>query len=208
MHCLWIHTTIPHHKEEEEEEEDEKEEIGIDFKALLCWAGRMLFLSRTVPRVPYLRELWCGRGTNSFRRGGGGWHQTATTTTTCIGTSLSAFSTLKDEDSARTPSSSSTTRSAGVESWGGDKHPLYLHVGPSGDCWTGPSIFAAKHLPPDYVKSIPLDESLVGDVDRLLELLEGGDDDNDGQVWTRIIYDEGILPPKLLVRLREVQNVV
>jgi hypothetical protein len=208
VHCLWIHTTIPHHKEEEEEE-DEKEEIGIDFKALLCWAGRMLFLSRTAPRVPYLRELWCGRATNSFRRGGGGWHQTATTTTTCIGTSLSAFSTLKDEDSARTPSSSSTTRSAGVESWGGDKHPLYLHVGPSGDCWTGPSIFAAKHLPPDYVKSIPLDESLVGDVDRLLELLEGGDDDdNDGQVWTRIIYDEGILPPKLLVRLREVQNVV
>ena len=207
---LWINTTIPHH-----EEEDEKEEIGIDFKALLCWAGRMLFLSRTATPVRYLCELGCGRATNSFRRGRGGrHHQTATTTNTpYIGTSLSAFSTLKDEDSARTTPSSctSTTPSAGVESWGGDKHPLFLHVGPSGDCWTGPSIFAAKHLPPDYVKSIPLDESLVGVVDRLLELLEqggGNDDDDDGQVWTRIIYDEGILPPKLLVRLREAHNVV
>jgi hypothetical protein len=34
--------------------------------------------------------------------------------------------------------------------------PLYLHVGPSGDCWTGHSIFAAKHNQPGYIKSIPL----------------------------------------------------
>jgi hypothetical protein len=33
---------------------------------------------------------------------------------------------------------------------------LYLHIGPAGDIWTGDSIFAAKHLQPDYVKSLAL----------------------------------------------------
>jgi len=33
---------------------------------------------------------------------------------------------------------------------------MYFHVSPSGDWWTGPSIFAAKHLQPDYVRSIPM----------------------------------------------------
>ena len=169
--------------------------------------------------------LW-SRATSSagpcLRRGAGGglcvvhhssfhyWQptmmMTTTTTNTYIGTVVFSVSTTKETRTL-------CTTSAGVKPLLGDTyhhhHPtLYLHVGPSGDCWTGPSIFAAKHLPPDYVKSIPLDESLVGVVDRLLELLEAGDDDDDGQVWTRIIYDEGILPPKLLVRLREVQNVV
>ncbi|KAL7545246.1 hypothetical protein ACHAWF_013561 [Thalassiosira exigua] len=36
------------------------------------------------------------------------------------------------------------------------KEAAYFHVSPSGDWWTGPSIFAAKHLQPDYVKSIPM----------------------------------------------------
>ena len=33
---------------------------------------------------------------------------------------------------------------------------LYLHVAPCGDYWTGHEVFAAKHLNPDYVKSIPV----------------------------------------------------
>lgn len=38
-----------------------------------------------------------------------------------------------------------------------DQKPLiYLHMGPSGDCWTGPAVFAAKHLQPGYIKSFPL----------------------------------------------------
>jgi hypothetical protein len=69
-------------------------------------------------------------------------------------------------------------------------------VGPSGDFWTGHSIFAAKHLQPDYVKSVKLDETL--DVDKLLELLE-----DNGDEWTRTIYDEEVLPQELLDRLHE-----
>jgi hypothetical protein len=50
------------------------------------------------------------------------------------------------------------------------KQPLYLHVGPSGDCWTGASIFAAKHLQPDYVKSIKLPSNVSSEeIEQLLE---------------------------------------
>jgi hypothetical protein len=77
---------------------------------------------------------------------------------------------------------------------------LYLHVGPSGDFWTGSAMFAAKHLPPDYVKSIRLDHTTL-DVDTLMGLLE-----NDGNVWTRAIYDNQVLPQDLLDRLRELAS--
>lgn len=70
---------------------------------------------------------------------------------------------------------------------------LYLHVGPSGDCWTGASIFAAKHLQPDYVKSIPLPLNIC--VESLVEELE------EDISLTQQIYDEGALPSRLLVRL-------
>ena len=33
---------------------------------------------------------------------------------------------------------------------------IYLHISPCGDFWIGSRIFAAKHLQPDYVKSIPV----------------------------------------------------
>ncbi|KAJ1622709.1 hypothetical protein T492DRAFT_1060176 [Pavlovales sp. CCMP2436] len=33
---------------------------------------------------------------------------------------------------------------------------LFLHVAPDGDHWTGPSIFAAKHLASDFMVSISL----------------------------------------------------
>lgn len=70
---------------------------------------------------------------------------------------------------------------------------LYLHVGPSGDCWTGPTIFAAKHLQPDYVKSIPLpaeDESMS--VEGLLEFLE------DNPKLAQEMYDTETLSKELL----------
>ena len=63
-------------------------------------------------------------------------------------------------------------------------------MGPSGDCWTGASIFAAKHLQPDYVKSILLPEKVC--VETLLEKLE-----NDPKL-TQQIYDQGELPTSLL----------
>jgi hypothetical protein len=80
-----------------------------------------------------------------------------------------------------------------------DDDCLYLHVGPSGDFWTGPSIFAAKHLQPDYVKSIPLEPFLIPKVDLLLELLE---DQEDHQVnWGQVIYDQASIPKELVDQL-------
>ena len=74
------------------------------------------------------------------------------------------------------------------------KASVYLHVGPSGDFWTGRSIFAAKHLQPDYVKSVRLDESI--DVDELLEILEDLGDD-----CTQLIYDKGEIPEHVIDQL-------
>ena len=72
---------------------------------------------------------------------------------------------------------------------------LYLHIGPAGDCWTGDSIFAAKHLQPDYVKSILLPPKIS--TERLLETLE------DDLELSRKIYDQQVIPESLLVDLEE-----
>jgi hypothetical protein len=73
---------------------------------------------------------------------------------------------------------------------------LYLHLGPSGDCWTGHNIFAAKHIQPDYVKSVEITSSSAN-VDYLLELLE------DHSTWGQEIYDTGILPKELVKMIEE-----
>ena len=75
------------------------------------------------------------------------------------------------------------------------KKPVFLHVGPSGDCWTGSSIFAAKHLQPDYVKSIPLPDETIC-VETLVEVLE------EDSKLAQEIYDEGTLPKVLLDQVR------
>mmetsp|Transcript_14261 Transcript_14261/g.23614 ORF Transcript_14261/g.23614 Transcript_14261/m.23614 type:complete len:120 (+) Transcript_14261:139-498(+) len=69
---------------------------------------------------------------------------------------------------------------------------LYLHVGPSGDCWTGPSIYAAKHLQPDYVKSIPLPSQVGNNIESLLERLE------DDVTIAQQIYDTAKIPDELI----------
>jgi hypothetical protein len=48
-------------------------------------------------------------------------------------------------------------------------HPkqLFLHVAPDGDHWTGPTIFAAKHLPTGFVVSVPIADDF--DTTRLTE---------------------------------------
>lgn len=72
---------------------------------------------------------------------------------------------------------------------------LYLHVGPSGDCWIGESIFAAKHLQPDYVKSIPIPESLMvhkdhqNVIDLLVKCIE-----TSNQAIQQKIYDDSAIP--------------
>jgi hypothetical protein len=84
------------------------------------------------------------------------------------------------------PSSNDSTASATPRS-------LYLHVGPSGECWTGDEIFAAKHLQPDYVKSVPLPPSV--DPACVVRLVEA-----DAKLGQRI-YDEARLPPSLISAL-------
>jgi hypothetical protein len=70
--------------------------------------------------------------------------------------------------------------------------PTYLHVGPSGDCWAGASIFAAKHLQPDYVRSVLLPPLTC--VESLLERLEG-----DPKLAQQIYDDETVLATLLEV---------
>ena len=66
----------------------------------------------------------------------------------------------------------------------------------SGDWWTGPSIFAAKHLQPDYVKSIPI----PAEFDPNKYFSENEDELENGLSWEeqqrllQKIYDDGKLP--------------
>lgn len=82
-------------------------------------------------------------------------------------------------------SSSSTSPSSSL-------NQIFLHVGPSGDCWTGSSIFAAKHLQPDYVKSIPIPPNVCPEI--LVEQLE------ENITLMQQIYDDGVLPLDILER--------
>jgi hypothetical protein len=72
----------------------------------------------------------------------------------------------------------------------------------SGDWWTGPSIFAAKHLQPDYVKSIPIPTGF----DPNKHFSEDEDDESESSMsWKEKqqllhqIYDDGKLPDHLLL---------
>jgi hypothetical protein len=85
---------------------------------------------------------------------------------------------------------------------------LYLHIGPSGDAWTGTEIFAAKHLQPDYVRSVLLpvaacDSSHDVEESVLHELLQTIERDASLQ---RQIYDEGTIPPSLLEQLLSMRH--
>lgn len=68
---------------------------------------------------------------------------------------------------------------------------VYLHIGPSGDFWTGTSIFAAKHLQHDYVRSIELPNHI--NIDQLTEIL-----DNLDNLIQQSIYDHSIIPHSIL----------
>ena len=81
----------------------------------------------------------------------------------------------------------------------GPKDQLFLHVSPSGDCWTGQEIFAAKHLQPDYVRSIPVPDGFDPD-----EHLISGDDEGGPEEIELLmkVYDDRALPPDVLERFR------
>jgi hypothetical protein len=96
----------------------------------------------------------------------------------------------------RTTTATASRLSSGGSSHDGDK--VYLHVGPAGDCWTGNNIFAAKHLQPDYVKSILLPNDLSTEI--LLEELE------ENPALGQQAYDTELLPEVLVKRVREAQS--
>ena len=50
---------------------------------------------------------------------------------------------------------------------------LFLHIAPCGDFWTGHEVFAAKHLQPDYVRSIAIPVEMEGDIESLLHYYDG-----------------------------------
>ena len=71
-----------------------------------------------------------------------------------------------------------------------EKDALYLHVAPDGDHWISGEIFAAKHLQPDYVKSILIpNESEMN----ILKTIEDFDNDDGFDVLMKDVYDTGDL---------------
>ena len=71
-----------------------------------------------------------------------------------------------------------------------EKDALYLHVAPDGDHWISGEIFAAKHLQPDYVKSIPIpNESEMN----ILKTIEDFENDDGFDVLMKDVYDTGDL---------------
>ena len=72
--------------------------------------------------------------------------------------------------SPRSETETSKTETLNHEEDKGTNQQCFLHIGPSGDCWTGPSLFAAKHLQPDYVKSFPIENH--PDSNHILEMLQ------------------------------------
>lgn len=88
-------------------------------------------------------------------------------------------------------------RACSAQTDGGEAVSIYLHIGPSGDCWTGPSIFAAKHLQPGYVKSIGVHEDIAERLNDLLAMIE---EDNDLAIE---IYDNCRIPERILSKFRK-----
>lgn len=80
---------------------------------------------------------------------------------------------------------------------------IYLHVGPSGDCWIGDAIFAAKHNQPGYVKSIALINEDTTNFKR--SIIENNEEEGDLLIeildehpeWAQEIYDNECFPESL-----------
>lgn len=123
------------------------------------------------------------------------------------------------DDSKRTPSKRSShsdqneakiSNDDEVDDDMNNEKMVYLHVGPAGECWVGSSIFAAKHLQPDYVKSIPLPQQQQqqqagnnSDTDDHFSLQEAlvEEIENNPHLGQEI-YDKEVIPLQVLDRLR------
>jgi hypothetical protein len=111
-----------------------------------------------------------------------------------------AASAMRQTSTRKNPHLGSALRSYSSKGASSKDSRLYLHVGPSGDCWTGHNVFAAKHLQPDYVKSVEITSASTANVEYLLELLE------DHPTWGQDIYDAGALPEELAKIIEEAKE--
>lgn len=98
--------------------------------------------------------------------------------------------------SSATNTTNTTTPSGDDENTKHKDHnnTLYLHVGPAGECWTGHSIFAAKHLQPDYVRSLAIPANLNSST--LVSMLE------EDAPLAQQIYDQSRFPTDLTERMQ------
>ena len=103
---------------------------------------------------------------------------------------LTGFSSVKNLVSSRNCnriySISSTIQKAD------DKH-LHIHISPCGDWWLGAEIYAAKHLPSGYVRSIKLPDNFDEEDSHLLDELPASDFSQ--------MYDTGILNVAILMAI-------
>lgn len=96
-----------------------------------------------------------------------------------------------------------TTTNINTESLPASKtENLYLHVSPDGDWWTGHEMFAAKHLQPDYVRSIVLPDAWLAnnDANDVEAYIEEIYDEDEIEKLMREIYDTGSLPSRVIER--------
>lgn len=95
--------------------------------------------------------------------------------------------------SSKEPRTSGATCSDTASSSSSKPKQHYLHLAPDGDYWTGSEIFAAKHLQPDYVRSVPIPPPEDFDVEKWLDETFGGDEKKQTEALQNV-YDERKLP--------------
>ncbi len=86
-------------------------------------------------------------------------------------TSPKYFSSSSSSSSPLPPSSNSSSPPS-PKPPAHDPSLLFLHVAPGGDWWIAPDLFAAKHLQSGYVRSVPLGQSEVLDIDFVNEFVQ------------------------------------
>ena len=95
--------------------------------------------------------------------------------------------------SSKEPRTSGATCSDTASSSSSKPKQHYLHLAPDGDYWTGSEIFAAKHLQPDYVRSVPIPPPEDFDVEKWLDETFGDDEKKQTEALQNV-YDERKLP--------------
>ena len=83
-----------------------------------------------------------------------------------------------------------------------NKYCCHLHIAPDGDWWTSDDaeIFAAKHLQPDYVHSLPIDN------EEIIFFLETYQNQEKLTIWMQNAYDTKSLPLDLQTEFHTFQQ--